>query len=305
MSTELQNMTDNDRPAFWDRACRAYGHTGYGDPLLHRYDQPVRLATIGRVLNRLFPRGLAGRSALDIGCGTGDFIGVLRGQGAKVIGIDISSVVIDATRNRYAGDPDVSLQVGAIRDLSVAPASLDVITSVTVMQHVTDDEEFVRSLRILRTALRPDGRMVLLELSPPHSAAVPIRDSAGYVYLKERPRAGWQAAFGRAGLKLIAEPVFPQLGITLLRGLSRTIMGLRAPHSTAQAPAATADATSSPETPSVARRLKRSLWRAVRQALLLLAWPLDHILHLPLPAARFRYYRIFVVQPSPEVLNNH
>jgi hypothetical protein len=39
-------MAENSRwSQFWDESVARSGHTGYGDVLLHRYDQPVRFVS--------------------------------------------------------------------------------------------------------------------------------------------------------------------------------------------------------------------------------------------------------------------
>lgn len=206
-------MKGTQESIIWDRACEAKGHTGYGDPLLHHYDQPIRLASVGRALDRLFPHGLEGKAALEIGCGTGDFIALLRTRNATVTGIDISPEVINGTQMRFAGDRRVKTLCGAILDVPLPRTHFDVITSVTVLQHVVNDAEFVQSMRAFAAALRPDGRMIFLELAPPHTRPVEISDERGFVYLLERPPSHWEAAFEQAGLRIVATPVFPQFGI--------------------------------------------------------------------------------------------
>ena len=74
----------------WDKSFLSKGHTGYTDPIKLSYDQPIRLAAVDRILKKLFPgNSLSGKNALDIGCGTGDFIKLLRQSGLSVTGLDI------------------------------------------------------------------------------------------------------------------------------------------------------------------------------------------------------------------------
>jgi SAM-dependent methyltransferase len=215
-----------------------------------------------------------------------------------VNGVDISPAVLEQTKARFAGDAEVSLHACALLDLALAPTSVDIITSVTVLQHVVNEEELVQSLRLLRSALSADGRMVLLELAPPHSAPVEIKDGAGYVYLLERPPGDWEAAFARAGFTVVERPVFPQFGIALLRGLSWLVSRVQ-PGLSRAAPGPASDGEAG-EAGRVAlrRRLMRAVFHGIRRAILFCAWPFDHQFRLPLPSARFRHYRIFVLAPN-------
>jgi ubiquinone/menaquinone biosynthesis C-methylase UbiE len=286
----------NDRVAFWDHAVAVKGHTGYADRLRHDYDQVLRLRTVAGVLDRGWPHGLTGRKALDIGCGVGDFVGLLRSRGAAVTAIDISPEVIAAARRRFAAAGDVTWLVGTIGAADLPAHTFDVITSITVLQHVVDNEEFIKSLVLLRRCLRPQGRLIVLELAPPRASHVDVTDENGFVYLRERPPAEWEAAFAKAGLRVVETPVFPQLGIALLRGLSSVVTRVTSRRRAAAATGGTATqaAPAMTATPS----LKRRVFDHTRRALLLLARPFDHWLGLALPGEKHRHYRCYVVSPA-------
>jgi len=153
---------------FWDETVVQAGHTGYQDVLLHHYDQPLRLATVQRIFRKLFPQGLHERTVLDIGCGTGDFIALaLRHGAASVDGVDISSQVIAKARARFKADASVRLRQGCIIEQVTEQNRYDLITSITVLQHHVEEDELIRVLGILRSALKPNGLMIVLELAPP------------------------------------------------------------------------------------------------------------------------------------------
>jgi hypothetical protein len=122
------------------------------------------------------------------------------------------------------------------------------------------------------------------------------------LYLVERPPKYWYAAFEAAGLQVICEPVMPQFGIACLRGINRLILLLRKQHSsvtngTAQEVVAEEPTDSALSLPalSLPRRLRREVLERVRACTLFFCHPLDHWLRLPLPPARFRTYRVFVL----------
>jgi SAM-dependent methyltransferase len=304
-------MSASDTTSFWDHAVMSRGHTGYSDPLLLRYDQPIRLATIGGVIDQLYPSGLAGKSALDIGCGVGDFVALLRDRGATVAGVDISSEVIAKAKQRFAGDASVTLQVGRLPDVPFAPGRMDLITSVTVLQHVIDDDEFVEALRTLGSTLRFGGHMVLLELTPPARRSVRI-ESEAVTYLAERPPDEWLAAFEKAGLRLVARPVFPQVGIALLQGLAWILH--RTQSGRASLSAGALESRESANDPDgefhsaglgrdrrpLHRRFLRWALHFTQRAILWIAIPFDRVLRLPFPPARFRRYQVFVVMRNDQ-----
>lgn len=281
--------------SYWDQAQRARGHTGWKDRAVYRYDQPIRLRAIKRILKRLYPRGMSNLDALDIGCGTGDFVDLLHRAQARVTGLDISPEVIARTRERFADRPEIKLLAAPIEEASLPGESFDVITSITVLQHVVDADHLARSLRALRNALRPDGRLIVLELAPPHNA--PVANTEQPVI--ERPPAFWCEAFRAAELQLVEQPVLPQLGISLLRGLARAIDRVR---SAGIAPAventtAVPNREDARPTRGMLRTIARLGLAGVRHLVLGIAWPIDYLLGLPLPSQRHRYYRIFVLAP--------
>ena len=292
MKRPLNNPIISD---YWDRACQAKGHTGYGDPLLHTYDQPVRLSTVEKILNQFYPNGLKNFHALDVGCGSGDYIALLRSRGARVHGVDISQEVIDRTASRFTQDSEVSLESGAILEVVLQPSSFDIITCVTVLQHIVDEEEFEDSINMLGSALRPGGHMIILELAPPHHQPVEIKDSTGFVYLIERPPFLWAETFHRSGLKIVGRPVFPQFGIAMLRGLDWLIGRIRPRIPITPVAPPSLSGRSEADAKNSYKKLRRAVWKYLRRAILFFTRPFDHWFGWPLPPARFRHYQIYVV----------
>jgi 2-polyprenyl-3-methyl-5-hydroxy-6-metoxy-1,4-benzoquinol methylase len=290
-----------ERSQFWDQSVARSGHTGYVDDRLFSYDQPVRLATVRSVIQRLHPAGLANRAVLDIGCGTGDFVALAADLGAAAVdGIDISPEVLAIAAERFLGDERVSLHCGTVVEKTTQRDGYDLITSITVLQHHVDDEELAAALVALRNAMKPTGRMIVLELAPPR-LGVERHYSDGVPYLVERPPKTWYATFGSAGLRVISEPVMPQFGIASLRGINwlvGSLLGLWQSGADATGPDVDPSAPSasgpSPRM-SLSRRLRRRALEWVRTSVLLFCYPLDHWFRLPLPAPRFRTYRVFVL----------
>jgi 2-polyprenyl-6-hydroxyphenyl methylase/3-demethylubiquinone-9 3-methyltransferase len=136
--------------------------------MLHRLG-PVRLKYLRDQIDQHWQcdecglRPLAGKTALDVGCGAGLLAEPLARLGAAVTGIDASPEVIAVAR-AHAGAQGLAIdyRVGDVRQLE---GSFDLITSMEVIEHVADPAEFLKALAKL---LAPSG---LLVLSTPNATA--------------------------------------------------------------------------------------------------------------------------------------
>jgi 2-polyprenyl-6-hydroxyphenyl methylase/3-demethylubiquinone-9 3-methyltransferase len=100
---------------------------------------------------------LAGRNALDVGCGAGLLAEPLARLGARVTGVDAAPENIGAARaHAAAAGLDIDYLPGGIEDL--AGRRFDLVTSMEVIEHVADPGAFVAGLA---EALAPGGLMVL------------------------------------------------------------------------------------------------------------------------------------------------
>jgi len=130
--------------------------------MLHRLN-PVRLAYIREQVDLHWQvdarerHPLAGRSALDVGCGAGLLAEPLARMGAKVMGVDAAPENIAAARDHAAGQ---GLAIAYFAgELAALPAStFDLVTSMEVVEHVTDPAAFVAELA---ARLAPGGLMIL------------------------------------------------------------------------------------------------------------------------------------------------
>jgi SAM-dependent methyltransferase len=275
---------------WWDAAFARQGHTGWADQQVYAYDQPLRRASVARALDAALP-SLRDVAAADIGCGTGDFTLLMAARGANVLALDFSAAVLEVARRRGAeAGARARFVCASATQIPAENAAFDLVTSITVMQHLVRDEDLARGVGELARVLRPRGRVVFLELAPPLPA--PNRSPDGHVI--ERPPVTWRAAFAAGGLVVEREFAYPQYGITALRLLARAIDHARGTQPGGATPAAGEEAAAPP---GFKRRLLRvALWLA-RSTLLLIAWPLDHLLRLQVPRSQ-RYYRLWLLKKS-------
>ena len=129
--------------------------------MLHRLN-PVRLGYIrGRIdqhwgLDETGLKPLAGRRAADVGCGAGLLAEPLARLGAEVTGIDAAPENIAAAREHALGQGlEIGYRVGGAEALE---GRYDLVTSLEVVEHVTDPAAFVGALA---AAVAEGGLLIL------------------------------------------------------------------------------------------------------------------------------------------------
>ena len=96
---------------------------------------PLRLAHIDKLAG-----GLAGKRALDVGCGGGILAEAMAAKGAQVTGIDLAEKPIKVAM-LHAMETNSSVQYRVVSAESMAdeaPGSFDVVTCMEMLEHVPD-----------------------------------------------------------------------------------------------------------------------------------------------------------------------
>jgi O-antigen chain-terminating methyltransferase len=107
---------------------------------------------------RKYARMLAGRErVLDVGCGRGFFLKLLRECGAGGVGIDLSEAMVEATR--AAGFPAELVECNEY--LARHPSEFDGIFASHVIEHLTA-EQGEKFIRLAAAALKPSGRLIVV-----------------------------------------------------------------------------------------------------------------------------------------------
>jgi len=152
---------------------------------LHQVN-PVRMAFIRDAIDAHWPdaraqaKPLAGKAALDIGCGAGLVCEPLARLGASVTGVDAAAEnVAAASAHAEAMGLDIRYMAGEVAALDIG--TFDLVTCVEVIEHVADKPAFLRDVA---ARLAPDG---LLVMSTPNRTAasrvllVGAAEAVGYV----------------------------------------------------------------------------------------------------------------------------
>jgi SAM-dependent methyltransferase len=91
---------------------------------------------------------------LDVGCGSGTLLGLLKAHGFDVLGLDYSREAAAIARS----ENDVEVVVGSLAEAHFQDASFDLVTLFHVMEHVTNPGEVLGEVRRI---LKPTGRLVI------------------------------------------------------------------------------------------------------------------------------------------------
>ena len=124
---------------------------------------PVRLEFLRAAVDahwadaRFEAKPLAGKSALDIGCGAGLLCEPMARLGADVTGVDASAenVSVAATHAEGVG-LDIRYMAGEVGSLDIG--TFDLVTSVEVIEHVSDKKAFIADVA---ARLAPGGLLVM------------------------------------------------------------------------------------------------------------------------------------------------
>ncbi|KWV92253.1 bifunctional 2-polyprenyl-6-hydroxyphenol methylase/3-demethylubiquinol 3-O-methyltransferase UbiG [Erythrobacter sp. YT30] len=129
---------------------------------LHQVN-PVRLAFIRDAVDAHWEDAsrtanpLAGKTALDIGCGAGLVCEPLARLGAEVTGVDAATDnVAAASAHAEASGLDIRYMAGEVATLDIG--TFDLVTCLEVVEHVADKEQFLADVA---ARLSPDGLLVM------------------------------------------------------------------------------------------------------------------------------------------------
>ena len=193
LKDQERELKDKQETALWDIRAQRYGHTGWADQVIYAYDQQARLSAIKKVIDDLD----CGRSlALDFGTCSGDFANLLSQGFERVIAFDISESVIKVARNRYHKGENIEFVSGEdIKQLAIGDNTLDIILSVTVLDHILDNVKFGQILSRFHALLKNKGFVVALEYALGFEK--PSNSYQRFMQLKE-----WTSVFNSMGFYL-------------------------------------------------------------------------------------------------------
>ncbi len=180
--------------------------------IAQHYDEQLNplLALEERILSPLLP-SVAGKSVLDVGCGTGRWLARLAGQGPRVMwGVDASPEMLEVASAKV--DAAV-LGVASATDLPIATGAADVVICSFVASYIEDMAAFARGVR---RVCRAGATVLLTDLHPRTTRKLGWKRALGSraqeVMLKTCPHSREELvdAFRKEGfaVELAVEPEF-------------------------------------------------------------------------------------------------
>ncbi len=133
----------------------------------------------------------------DLGCGTGQVSELVAPHVARVIAVDGSTDMVQATRKRLKGLNQVEVRRGDMEALPIDDGTLDVAVVALVLHHVPEP---ARALAEMHRVLKCGGRVLIVDMLP-HDR-VEYQQQMGHVWLgfsektikKQLETAGFEAA---------------------------------------------------------------------------------------------------------------
>jgi len=135
-------------------------------------------------LRSLVPRPLIGVKVLDAGCGSGAQCAWLLAEGAEVVGVDLSSAMVDEAKRRCEGRGRF-IVADLAEPLPLEAHSVDGITCSLALHYL---EDWWVPLRSFATALSPGGWVVI---SLDHPFGSPLLGQAGGYFDTELVSDTW------------------------------------------------------------------------------------------------------------------
>lgn len=139
-------------------------------PVSSQYDQWARVYDVfwRRYVNKTLPvaqrvagvRG--GERVLDLACGTGELAQrIVRAvPDVEIVGVDLSSSMVDRARKKLGGEPSVQFQRADAHNLSFEENAFDVVVCASTFHYFTHPSVVIGEVA---RVLRPGGRFILLD----------------------------------------------------------------------------------------------------------------------------------------------
>jgi SAM-dependent methyltransferase len=94
---------------------------------------------------------------LDVGSGTGFYVDRWLATGARVTGLDLTDVAVEALARSFPGARFVRADIGSAAGIPLESGAFDAASAMDVLFHIVDDDAYARAFVNLAAALKPGG----------------------------------------------------------------------------------------------------------------------------------------------------
>lgn len=139
----------------------------------------------------------------DLGCGTGHLAAALAPVVKRVVAVDESGAMLSAAKRRLAPFENVDVRSGSLESLPLDDEELDVALLFMVTHFVLEPQ---KAFAEVRRVLRPQGRLLLLDLTAHEREEYSVQMGHVWQGFSEEQLRGWMSD---AGLQVIRYRVLP------------------------------------------------------------------------------------------------
>lgn len=199
---------------------RAHATTRFFDSISDKWDKLSReilgsLDLSGEIEKRLPQCG----TAVDLGCGTGRLLDVLRHKSDYVIGVDSSSKMLDAARHRLSENGShVSLRLGALEHLPVRDGEADCVVTSLVFHHLGEPRKGVAEAS---RVLKQGGVFILADFAKHQRETMRSRYGDRWLGFEHEEMDSWLETYGFDVEESVEFPVNEGLFVRLLKTRKR------------------------------------------------------------------------------------
>ena len=185
--------------SYWSSLVRKHGTTGYSDYSVSIFDQLMRIKVVDSIIDEYVEDVLSDMRMLDFGCGSGDFAAYFSNKFGNLVGYDLTEDIISIARNQYSHLNNVFFA----DSLDKIHGSFDVIISITVLQHILDDDELFKTVKYISNKCKGNGLFIMLE-----SVESEKFELKSLPHLRLRKLEEWVNILNKSGFELLEEKSF-------------------------------------------------------------------------------------------------
>lgn len=189
---------------YWEKRYKKHKTVGFMDKTYYKYEEILRNISFDKAV-----KIKGGMKILDIGCGRGEWCFKFAKRSAEVVGIDINRLVIK-TAKEINKKKKLNIQFYPIKveDIKFKNDSFDIVYSITVLQHIINEKDYLKTLDKIVNVTKKNGKIAILEMIGENSNT--------FFYIKSRTKDYVVSQFKKRNCILIKEIGIPKIGYTAI-----------------------------------------------------------------------------------------